>query len=130
MTFYNVSPHVVGRDLWVHFGLSKFLENILQSTSFKTNVNLRSLALIFISSFDDKVSGARNNIDLRRPMCQILHQRSSRGPITSKFSRTFSQVLKTPDKYLSLSKAVSDPEKIEIRFDFFLKKLSLWCVTS
>ena len=44
-------------------------------------------------------------------MCQIWHKRSSRGQISSKFSRPFSQVPKTPNKYLSTSKAIFNPEK-------------------
>ena len=44
-------------------------------------------------------------------MCQIWHKRSSRGQISSKFSGTFSQVLKTQNQFLSTSKAVSNPEK-------------------
>ena len=40
--------------------------------------------------------------------------------ISLKFSQTFLQVLKTPNKYLSASKAVFNPEKkFEIRFDFY-----------
>ena len=37
-------------------------------------------------------------LTLRRPMCQIWHKRASRGQISSKFSRTFSQVLITDIK--------------------------------
>ena len=41
----------IGRDLWIRFSLSNFLEKILQPTSFKnvTNVELRSWALIFLN---------------------------------------------------------------------------------
>ena len=44
---------------------------------------------------------------LTRSMCQIWHKRSSRGHISSKFSRKFPQVLKTPKKYLSTSKLLT-----------------------
>ena len=54
--------------------------------------------------------------NLRRPMRQIWHKWSSRGQISLKFSRTFSQLLKTLNIYLSTLNVFSTLKKFEIRF--------------
>ena len=71
------------------------------------------VCLNFLVTLDlvGELSGARSNMGPRRPMCQIWHKRSSRCQISSKFSRMFSQVLKTPNKYLSSPKAFFNLEK-------------------
>ena len=58
-------------------------------------------------------------------MCQICQKRSSRGQISSKFSRPFAHVLKTPNKYLSASKTVFHPEKNLKEDLIFIEKVVL-----
>ena len=56
-------------------------------------------------------------------MYQIWHKWLSRGQISSNFSRTFSQLPKTPNKYLSSSKAAFNPEKNWNKIWFVIKKV-------